>query len=86
MACVKLKWHTFRVRHGTAVFEHDTYTLKPITGATVTLGTAGVRTNQFANLTIQDEGRLVLESGYGDIGDIWTLEVCLFASCFISGR
>lgn len=44
-------------------------------GATVTLGRAGVRTNQFANLTIQDGGTLELETAYGDVDDVWTLEV-----------
>ncbi|KAL4226615.1 hypothetical protein ACF0H5_014598 [Mactra antiquata] len=44
-------------------------------GAEVVLGTAGVRSNQFANLTIQDEGTLELISNNDDVDDIWTLEV-----------
>ena len=43
----------------------------------MTLGTAGIRDNQFANVTIQDDGHLKLETDYSDVGDIWTLVVSI---------
>jgi len=44
-------------------------------GGYVVLGMAGVRRNQFANVTVADGGTLELLSTYADIADTWTLTV-----------
>lgn len=49
-------------------------------GSTVILGRANVRSNKFANLTVQDGGTLELQTQYGDVNDVWTLEVEIMLS------
>ena len=48
-----------------------------IVGGEVILGVVGQRTYTFANVTIQDGGVLDLTSNYGNIDDIFTLQVSL---------
>ena len=57
------------------------YTCFSITGGNIILGRAGIRTNKFSNLTIQDGGILDLITKYGDERDIWNLEVA-----FLGGK
>ena len=46
-----------------------------ILGATLVFGSAGQRSYQFKNLTIQDEGILELKTRYGELHDVWILVV-----------